>query len=193
MTGVDVLRMMLEGSFNLVRTRMDELSDAEWDQRAMHGTNKLGFILWHSTRIIDWTVNCAIQGAPEVAGHKPWSDLFPAGSLYGAGITQTLADTIPSQVSRADALAYLAEVRTGVMQWLDRQTPESLDAVPALRAHQQRTPGYLDPSVWAEVESLDGLAAWQLLARPSISHVRIHVGEYDVLLNALRSKAAARA
>ena len=83
----------------------------------MHGTNKLGFILWHSTRIIDWTVNCAIQGAPEIADHKRWSDLFPAGSLYRAGITRTLADTIPSQVSRADALAYLAEVRTGVMQW----------------------------------------------------------------------------
>lgn len=193
MTGTDVLRMMLEGSFNLVRTRMDELNDAAWDQRAMHGTSKLGFILWHSTRIIDWTVNSAIQGMPEVADQEPWSELFPAGSFYGAGITDTLADTITSRVSRRDALAYLDEVRTCVMQWFDRQTPASLDAVPALKSHQQQTPGYLDPPVWAEVEHLEGLAAWQLLARPCTSHVRIHVGEYDVLLNALRSKAAARA
>lgn len=30
------------------------------------------------------------------------------------------------------------------------------------------------------------------LARPSISHVRVHIGEFDVLLNALRSGAAAK-
>jgi hypothetical protein len=193
MTGVDVLRMLLEGSFNLIRTQMDGLSDEEWDQRAIHGTSKLGFIMWHCARIIDWTINSAIQGIPEVADREPWSQLFPAGSFYGAGISATLADTITAHVARADAVTYLVEVRAGVVPWFESQTPASLDAVPALKSHQQRTPGYLNREVWAEVEHLDGLAAWQLLARPCISHVRIHVGECEVLLNVLRSKTATRA
>jgi hypothetical protein len=192
MTGTDVLRMLLDGSFNLVRTRMEELGDAEWDQRALPGTNKLGFILWHCARIVDWTAHSAIQGVPEVADRQPWRDLHPAGSGYGAGIPDALADTVTATVTRTEALAYLAEVRAELMPWFDRQTPQTLDAVPALKAHQQRTPGYLDAPVWAAVENLDGLTAWQLLARPCISHVRVHVGEYGVLLDVLRSKASTR-
>jgi len=191
MTGDDVLGMLLEGSFNLVQTRMGELSDAEWDQRAMPGTSKLGFILWHCARIIDWTANSAIQGMPEVATRKPWRELFPARSLYGAGISDSLAGTITTTVTRAESLTYLAETRASVMPWFHSQTPESLDAIPALKAHQERTPGYLDPAVWAAVQDLDGLTTWQLLARPCISHIRVHVGEYGVLLGVLRSKAAA--
>lgn len=189
MTGIDLLRMLLDGSFNLVENRIGELSDAEWDGRALDGTSKLGFILWHCARIIDWTAHSAIQGLPEVAERKPWRDLFPAGSCYGAGIPAALADAVSASVPRPHALAYLSEVRAAVVPWFDGQTPETLDAVPALKAHQRRTPGYLDPQVWAEVEDLDGLKAWQLLARPCASHIRVHVGEHDVLLGVLRSKS----
>jgi hypothetical protein len=193
MTGIDVLRMQLEGSFNLIHDRLEQVTDSEWNSRALDGTSKLGFILWHAGRIIDWTVQNAIQGKPEVADGPAWRDTFPAGALYGAGISDSLADTIPESVTREGMLRYMAEVRASVMDWFGRQTPETLDIAPPLRKHQELTPGYLDPDVWAAVADLDGLKAWTLLARPCISHIRVHVGEYGVLLNALRARSRASA
>ena len=37
---------------------------------------------------------------------------------------------------------------------------------------------------------LDGLPAWQLVMRPAGVHIRRHVGEYDVLLEILKTEAA---
>ena len=39
--------------------------------------------------------------------------------------------------------------------------------------------------VWGEIESLNGIPAWQLLARPSMSHIRVHYGEVGVQLQVL--------
>lgn len=189
MKGTDILRLQLGGSLNLVRERIDGLSDEEWNQRALPGTSKLGFILWHCSRIVDWTVHSALHGAPEVADRAPWTELFPPEAFYGAGIPDALADTIPATVPRLEVQRYVGDVREAVMSWLDGQTDSSLDAIIALRRHQEAHPGYLDPPVWAEVESLDGLPAWQILGRPAVSHVRVHVGEYDVLLKTLRARA----
>jgi hypothetical protein len=190
MTGVDVLRMQLDGSFNLIRTRIEDVTDQEWDQRAYHATSKLGFILWHCARILDWTVNSAIQGKPEVADHGPWRELFPQKGRYGAGISDADADRVADSVSRTATLEYLSEVHAAVTAWFDAQTPETLDTIPPLKSNQEARPGYMDPAVWVEVEDLDGLQAWQLLARPCISHIRVHVGEFGVLLSALRSRAS---
>jgi hypothetical protein len=81
-------------------------------------------------------------------------------------------------------------VHAAVTAWFDAQTPETLDTIPPLKSNQEARPGYMDPAVWVEVEDLDGLQAWQLLARPCISHIRVHVGEFGVLLSALRSRAS---
>ena len=67
MTGRDVLEMQLAGSFNMLRERLDMLSDAEWTARAIPGTNLPGFTVWHAARTIDWGIHCAIQGVPEIA------------------------------------------------------------------------------------------------------------------------------
>ncbi len=187
MTGIDVLRMQLNGSFNNLNGRLSELRDEEWDRRAGQGTSKLGFILWHCARILDWTANSAIQGVQEVADREPWRGRFPEGALYGAGISEEVADSIPETVTRADTQAYLADVKTAVFEWFDRQTPESLDAPVSLRQTQTRRPGYLDPAVWAEIEDLDQLPAWAFLVRPAGGHVRGHCGEYDALRSLLRS------
>ena len=77
MKGIDVLKFQLNGSFNLISERMERLTDEEWNTRAMPGTSKLGFILWHASRILDWTLNSAFQGAPEVADRAPWRERFP--------------------------------------------------------------------------------------------------------------------
>jgi hypothetical protein len=189
MKGTDILRFQLNGSLNLVGERLQAVSDGEWDQRALPNTNKLGFTLWHCARIVDWTIHSAMQGSAEVADREPWSSLFPAEAYYGAGISATTADSVTARVTRADAARYLSEVREAALHWLDGQSDSSLDAITPLRQRQATRAGYLEPSVWAEVESLDNLPAWQVLARPAVAHVRVHMGEYDTLLNALRAGA----
>ncbi|HEY1419840.1 MAG TPA: DinB family protein [Candidatus Dormibacteraeota bacterium] len=191
MTGTDVLRLQLDASFNLIQGRLDGLTDEEWNARALPETSKPGFILWHCARTLDWAIHSALQGAPEVADRPRWRDSFPSGALYGAGISDVVADTLAGSVARGDVIEYLGEVRPSVMDWLEGQTDATLDAKVQLRANQQHRQEYLEPSVWAEVASLDGLPAWQFLTRPCISHIRVHMGEIEVLLQAIRSTSGA--
>lgn len=190
MTGTDVLRMQITGSFNLLTARLDEITAGEWDRRAAPGTSRLGFILWHAARILDWTVHSALQGAPEVADRSPWRERFAREACYGAGIPEGVADSIAHSTNKEDVAAYLAEVRDAFMDWFGRQTDATLDAPVPLRANQASRPDYLEPDVWAEVADLDGLPGWQLLARPAVSHIRVHVGEYDTLAGLLRAGAS---
>jgi hypothetical protein len=187
--GTDVLGALLKGSFGMLEERARDAREDEWHARAVPGTNKPGFILWHCARILDWTVNLAIQGVPEVAASVPWVDRFPLEAGAGFGITQSLADRIAETVSAQELSGYLAGVRNGALEWFGRQTDDSLDLVPSMRANQQLQPFYLEPQVWAEVSDLDGLPAWQLLMRPAGAHIRRHVGEYDLLVEVLREGA----
>ena len=188
MNGTAVIQMLLNGSFNMLQERLGAMTDEEWGQRALPGTSKLGFILWHCARIIDWTVHCAFQGVPEVADRAEWRERFAPEACYGAGIPDALADRVVDSTSRTDVALYLGEVKIEVGEWFARQNDQTLDAVPPMKANQAGRPGYLDPSVWAEVADLNGLPTWQILARPCGAHIRRHMGEYDVLLQALRSR-----
>lgn len=167
MTGTDVLRMQLDGSFNLIQARLAGLGDEEWNQRALPGTSKLGFILWHCARIVDWTVHSALTGRPEIADSPRWRDRFLRGALYGTGIPDSTADQLADSTTRGDVVDYLGEVRVAATEWLGRQTDDDLDARVPLKANQASRPDYLAPAVWAEVQDLDGLPAWQFFARPA--------------------------
>src|SRR5205823_6356277 len=128
---------------------------------------------------------------PEVADSERWRDRFPREAAYGAGISAALADHVADSTSPPVMAEYLAEVRKPVLAWFDGQDERSLDVAPALQDHQALRPGYLDPSIWAEVADLNGLPAWQLLMRPAGAHIRRHMGEYDLLVEALRAGRAA--
>lgn len=182
--------MLLKGSFAMLDERLQDVRDDEWRSRAVPGTNKPGFILWHCARIIDWTVCSAIQGVPEAADAAPWLERFRLHAGAGFGIPLELADEVAESTSAQEVSGYLADVRAAAMSWFGAQTDESLDAVPPMRTNQERHPFYLEPPVWAEISDLDGLPAWQLVLRPAGVHIRRHMGEYDLLLGAVRSGAA---
>ena len=190
MRATDVLRMLLKGSFGMLEERASAARDDEWRGRALPGTSKPGFIIWHCARILDWTIHSAVQGVPEVADSERWRERFPREAAYGAGIPAELADQVADSTPARVVAEYLVEVRTPALAWFDLQDDRSLEAVPALQEHQALRPGYLDPSVWAEVADLNGLPAWQLLMRPAGAHIRRHMGEYDLLVEALRAGAA---
>ena len=186
MTGRDVLQMQLAGSFNMLRERLDMLSDPEWSARAIPGTNLPGFTLWHAARTIDWGVHCAIQGVPEIADRPEWRDLHAAEFAYGAGITSQEADQVAQSISRHQVRGYLDAVQPAALDWLKAQLDGDLERVPEFEAHQGVKPRYRTPPVWAEVSDFVGKPAWQILARPCISHVRGHAGEIDILRQASR-------
>lgn len=191
MTGKDVLQMQLNGSFNLLRERLESMSDEEWTTRGIAGSNKLGFFVWHAARIIDWGVHCAIQGVPEIADRAEWTALRGTELAYGAGITTEEADQVADSVSREQVRGYLAALQPAALGWLSQQSDRDLDRVPDFKAHQQAKARYLTPPVWEEVSDFVGLPTWQILARPCISHIRVHAGEVDTLLKAIRAKTPA--
>jgi hypothetical protein len=193
MTGKDVIKSLLSGSFGMIQERLDGVSDAEWNQRAFPGTSKPGFILWHCSRILDWTANSAFQGIPEVADAAKWRALFPREACYGAGIPDFLADHVVGTTTSKVVAEYLGEVRASVMPWFETLTDEMLDAPVSMKSNQARREGYLEPAIWAEVEDLEGIIGWNFLLRPSAGHIRRHMGEYDVLVGALRSRTEVRA
>src|SRR5438094_1382186 len=186
MTGRDVLQMQLAGSFNILRERLDMISDAEWTARAIPGTNLPGFTLWHAARTIDWGVHCAIQGVPEIADRPEWRDLRAAEFAYGAGITSREADQVAQSISRGQVRGYLDAMQPAALDWLKAQRDGDLERIPEFEAHQDVKPRYRTPPVWAEVSDFVGKPAWQILARPCISHIRVHAGEMDILRQASR-------
>ena len=187
MTGKDVLQMQLTGSFNILQERLATVSDREWTARDIPSVSLPGFTFWHAARIIDWGIHCAIQGVPEVADRPEWRGLLADQLAYGAGITSDEADGVAQSVRRDDLSGYLDAVKDAGLGWLGSQTDTDLDRVPDLEAHQRVKPRYLTPPVWDEVSGLAGKPAWQILARPCISHIRVHAGEIDVLLQSLRA------
>lgn len=184
-TGKDVLEMQLAGSFNILRERLDRISISAWTARSIPGTSMLGFTLWHAARTIDWGVHCAIRGVPEVADQPAWQGIRASDLAYGAGITAAEAEQVAQSVSRDQVRGYLDALQPAVLGWLKERSDIDLDTVPDLQGHQRAHPRYLDPPVWAEVSDLAGRPAWQILARPCVSHIRVHAGEMDILLQAL--------
>jgi DinB family protein len=188
MTGKDVLQMQLNGSFNLLHDRLESMSDEDWTSRGIAGSNKPGFTVWHAARIIDWGVHCAIQGVPEIADRPEWMVLRGTELAYGAGITAEEADQVADTVSRDQVRGYLAALKPAALGWLSQQSDIDLDRVPDFKGHQRGKARYLTPPVWEEVSDFVGVPAWHILARPCISHIRVHLGEIDTLLQAIRAK-----
>lgn len=187
----DILQIQLTGSFNLLDELIESMTEDEWTARRIHGSSKPGFVVWHAARIIDWGVHCAIRGVPEVATGPGQRGLLASEMAYGAGISDEEADTVASRVSRSTVAAYLSALRPSVLAWLESQSDADLERIPEMEAHQRANPRYLNASVWAEVESLKSVPAWQILARPCISHIRIHVGEVQTLIRGIRAEQPA--
>src|SRR5437870_9697836 len=193
MTGVDVLRVLLSGSFGMVQERLNAISDQEWNQRAFPSTSKPGFILWHCARILDWTIHSALQGIAEVADSSTWQGRFAREACYGAGIADSLADEVTASTSRTEVAAYLRDVRAAVMDWFAKQTESSLDAAPPLKTNQANRAGYLDPNIWAEVEISMACRDGSCCCDPRARISDATMGEYDVLVGAMRSRTTTRA
>jgi hypothetical protein len=185
-----VLQFQLNGSFNLLAEVAKEATDAEWRSRPFRGANLLGFTIWHGARTIDWAVNWVLREDSELADGADWSDLCPAGSVFGAGVSRDAADAVALEIPRTRVLDYIEGLGAQVIPWLSGLASEELTGSVDLRARQASKPEYMAPAVWGEIEDLNGIPKWQFLARPCVSHIRVHYGEAKSQLEGLRTAPA---
>jgi len=186
-----LLEFQLKGSFGLLIELADGASDDEWTARPFPTASMVGFTVWHGARTIDWAVNCVMRRATELADEDEWQDVRVAKAMFGAGASREAADAVATEVPRARVSAYLHALRQNVVAWLAAMPNEDLSQTVDLRARHVAKPEYMTPPVWAEVEDLDGIPGWQFLARPCVSHIRVHYGEVRTELEALRARATA--
>jgi hypothetical protein len=184
MRGLDLLRMQLLGSCDLVTGAVAEATP-HWSARAFPGASRPGFVLWHCARIVDWGVNTVVRGAPEVAARPRWSTAVRHDLGHGAGLADAQADEVAATVAPDDLAAYVRELRAVIEEWVSSLDDADLDRVPDLRAANRAHPLYATAAAWEEVAGLENLPAWQFLCRPCGNHVRVHIGELQVLCQAL--------
>jgi len=184
-----LLEFQLTGSFNLIKNAVSGMTDDEWVARPHPTANLLGFTLWHCLRTIDWTVNGIAARRSELADQPEWSDVKPSGSMFGAGLTREEADGVARGIGRSRLLEYEGELRSQVFSWFRPLREEDFDRPVDLKGEGLATRDHLQPAAWREIEDLDGLPLWQFLARPAVSHTRVHYGEVMAQLEAVRAQA----
>jgi DinB family protein len=189
MNAISLLRVQLEGSFKLIGESADETSVDEWNEQASVGQNPAGFTLWHCARSIDWAVNCAIQGLPEVADQPKWQGRLAPNAWFGYEVTLEMAREVAATVSRADVVEYVDDLQKNIISWLDNLSEHELDAVPDLESNYRSNGKYLrTPRLEAWIKEDAGTPAWQLLTGTCVGHIRYHVGEIQAQRQVLRSR-----
>ena len=182
-----LLQFQINGSFSLLSELAEASSDAEWTARPFAAANLVGFTVWHCARTIDWGVNCVMRGASELADDGEWQDVRVGEAMFGAGASREAADAVAVNVPRTRVSAYLDALRQGVVEWLGEVPNDDLTKAVDLKARHVRKPEYMTPTVWEEIEDLQGIPGWQFLARPCVSHIRVHYGETMAQLGVLRT------
>lgn len=189
MNAISLLRDQLEGSFAIIGQSADETSLDEWSAQASVGQNPAGFTLWHCARSIDWAVNCAIRGLPEVADHPKWQGRLASNAWFGYEVSLETAGEVAATVSRADVIEYVSDLQKNVTSWLDTLSENDLDAVPDLEGNYRSNGRYLHtPRLEAWIKEDAGTPVWQLLTGTCVGHVRMHFGEVQALRQVLRSQ-----
>jgi DinB superfamily len=189
MNTVTYLEQQLANLHAIFHDLVSDLSEAEWQARAVPGQNRVGFNIWHIPRTQDNVVQLWIRGEAEVF-HQPawakWHAYRPQG--IGVGITLAEADAVAGACSRAETTAYADAVHQEILTWLRQCTDDDLDTVPDALAHLASYPEYQTAGYLAEVNSLLNQPVWSLLMRPCIGHVHRHLGELELTKALLRAR-----
>ena len=184
MDAVALLRNRLEAVGANTRSLITRAEGLDWASPVLPGTSPLGLTLWHLPRTVDWLVNTSVRGVAEVADAPEFAELpDPDTYGFGTGLSPQQASDAAVQVRGETLLAYADKVHQSADDWLASLTDDDLDVpVPAFRDNQRRRPSYCTEAALSEVQHLPDLPLGQLVLRPAISHLLMHGGELDLLL-----------
>jgi hypothetical protein len=148
------------------------------------GVSPIGLTLWHIPRTQDWLLNTCIRGTSETADRPEFAALpDPDRYGFGTGLTPAEASAVAAAVDADLLLRYADQVRDDFDEWLSSLDDDDLDArVDGFDERQSTRPAYCTPAALADVEGLGELPLGTLLIRPAVSHLLVHFGELDTLL-----------
>ena len=188
MDTIALLRNRIGAIGAMTQDRIRESVGVDWSEPLLPGTSPLGLTLWHMPRTVDWLINASARGVAEVADEAAFSELpDPRAFGFGTGLTPDQASEAAAQVTPEPLLAYSEAVHAMADEWLAGLTTEDLDApVEAFLDRQRSHPAYGTEAALSEVSGLVGLPLGLLLARPTMSHLLVHLGETELLLQLAR-------
>ena len=184
MDAIALLRNRVEAVGGNTRSLINRADGLDWESPVLPGTSPLGLTLWHLPRTVDWLVNTTVRGEAEVVDSPEFAELPDADTYgFGTGLTSGQAGEVARQVRAETLLRYAEAVHRAADDWLATLTDADLDApVSGFRERQRRRPAYCTEAALAEVQHLPDLPLGELLLRPTISHLLMHGGELDLLL-----------
>src|SRR4051794_16969469 len=159
-------------------------SEVDWITPVAPGLSPIGLTLWHIPRTLDWLLNTCIRATTEAADRREFGSLpDPNQYGFGTGLTPAEASVAAGTVDADLLLQYADQVHDEFDDWLSSLADGDLDApVEGFDERQNARPSYCTPAALAEVEGLGELPLGLLLMRPAVSHVLVHFGELDTLL-----------
>jgi hypothetical protein len=184
-----VIHHRIQGALNYCGDLIAESHGVDWKAPAFEGASPVALTLWHVPRTLDWLVNTSIRGVAEVADRPRYGEL-PSPDVYGfgTGLTPEQVASATDLIKQDDLLRYVSEVGESVQEWLAGLDPVLLDdPVADFDERQHSRPSYARPEALTEVDTLGVLPLGVLLVRPGVSHLFMHLGEANALLQLARS------
>ena len=162
----------------------DRSAEVDWVTPVAPGVSPIGLTLWHIPRTLDWLLNTCVRGTPELADRPEYASLpDPDTYGFGTGLTPAEATTAAAAVDRGLLLRYADRVCETFDEWLASLDAAALDRpVDGFDDRQQTRAAYCTPAALSEVEGLGELPLGLLLMRPAVSHLLMHFGEVDTLV-----------
>lgn len=182
-----LLHHRIGGGLAAIRVASREAAGDAWGFRLSPSSNTVGWTLWHSATIVDWTVNAFIRGREEVRSAARWMEAGVGTGTMPLGMEMAEADAIAARVVPDELGEYTRAVFEDVGPWIDGLTSEALEAVPPSRENLAAYPAEQTDTFWEEVDWMLAAPVWELLARPCLGHVFVHYGEVEAALEAHRS------
>lgn len=184
MNAAGLLANRVEAIGGAAKGLVNDAAGLDWATPVAPGTSPLGLTLWHLPRTVDWLVNTCIRDGAEVADGPEYGDLpDPEQFGFGTGLSLAAAADAAGQVSAEPLLRYVDAVVADAATWVRSLSDDDLDrTVDEFDERQRRRTAYNTPEALAEVSHLGGLSLGVLLARPAMSHLLMHLGEVDLLV-----------
>ena len=184
MNAVELLRNRVAAVRGQSRAFAESAADLDWATPVLPGTSPLGLTFWHLPRTLDWLINTTIRGTHELADDQRFGELPDPDTFgFGTGLTPEEAASAAAVVRPSPLAEYADAVHIMADEWLATLTDRDLDqSVHAFMERQSARPSYSAPAAIKEIEHLPSLPLGALLMRPATSHLLMHLGELDLLI-----------